>query len=1291
MRKTMVWAAALAFALPIQGCTGDSDDTVEEVTEDVAAGEVLVPECAQDSDCDDGDFCTVDKCAGGNCGHGPRGCDDMLFCTGIESCDSVAGECVSSDVPVVDDGIECTVDSCDEELNEVVNEPNSLLCDDLDPCTDDLCSTASGCQSVFNLAPCDDGDLCTAGDVCSEGACAGTDVLCDDDLFCNGVESCDPGTGDCLAGLAPTIDDGIDCTEDTCDDDSDLVVNVPVDSVCDDDDPCSDDWCDPDDGCSHGHNVEPCDDGVSCTVEDLCFQGTCAGYSKECDDALFCNGLESCDDDSGECLGGVEPVLDDGIDCTIDECDEGLGEIVHLPVDADCSDGDICTDDICDPGEGCVHLFNTNPCSDADPCTVDDVCTDGVCGGGPKDCDDTLYCNGLEYCDPVTGVCLSGTPPDPDDGVECTADSCDDEQDLLANDPVDLACNDDNPCTDDLCDPVEGCQHTPNVVLCDDLDPCTVEDACFEGACEGVAKSCDDELYCNGIETCDPANGDCLPGTPLPVDDGVDCTFDFCDDELDDVIHTPDHTKCDDDNDCTDDTCSVISGGCQHVNNTLDCDDADPCTLEDVCGAGICAGVPKVCTNTLYCDGLETCSPDSGDCVSGDAPAIDDEVPCTLDSCDEEEDIVLNLPDDALCNDDNGCTDDSCDPDLGCLFAPNSVACDDGEECTDGDACADGSCQAGNWACEDCTNDLDDNGDGNTDCCDALCEDLAGCKVEVGCGDGADNDCDGAPDCADLDCLGNPACGPYPQAGDLVITEIMQDPAAVGDSFGEWFEVYNASAETFDLRYLKVTDDGDNSFVVSDSLTVAPDERLVFGRKGDFDTNGGVAVDYVYNNFLLSNADDEIRLVLNDVEVDYVAYDGGPLYPDPTGASMQLDPASTDGESNDVGSNWCTSKTPVADVEGADMGTPGTANLPCHEVDCEDQLDDDADGATDCGDADCADLEGCGDDDNDSIYNRDEKCPGWDDAVDEDNDDIPDGCEIDWAGKAIPVSGADWDIAVPHHVELEVQMSGVTELDGAAEGITGTMRYLVAGKEVWLEVAMVYVGEGTDGIDYYRGTIPALSVVPGLPVKTEFVLSYQTSNGISYGYNNDTITDLNVVPVPFTYYATGNAPAPGAGELVITEILKNPEHVPDAAGEWFEVYVAADHVVDLKGIEMADNDSNSHNVMVSVYGEPGAYLVLGANGIYGQNGEVSLNYTYEDFALGNDDDEVLLYNGAVLIDGVAYDAGATFPNKAGAALSLTGDVLTTDGNDDGANWCDASDPFGIGDLGTPGGPNPMCE
>ncbi|MFH1726042.1 MAG: LamG domain-containing protein [Elusimicrobiota bacterium] len=51
-------------------------------------------------------------------------------------------------------------------------------CDDGNPCTKDLCAggTCVADPAAMNGAPCDDGTLCTAGDICANGSCAGAAV-----------------------------------------------------------------------------------------------------------------------------------------------------------------------------------------------------------------------------------------------------------------------------------------------------------------------------------------------------------------------------------------------------------------------------------------------------------------------------------------------------------------------------------------------------------------------------------------------------------------------------------------------------------------------------------------------------------------------------------------------------------------------------------------------------------------------------------------------------------------------------------------------------------------------------------------------------------------------------------------------------------------------------------------------------------------------------------------------------------------------------------------------------------
>ncbi|HOX44974.1 MAG TPA: MopE-related protein [Myxococcota bacterium] len=140
-------------------------------------------------------------------------------------------------------------------------------------------------------------------------------------------------------------------------------------------------------------------------------------------------------------------------------------------------------------------------------------------------------------------------------GGACIGDAC-----------LGLTCVEDgNPCTDDGCDPLSGCTHTPNTAPCEDGDLCTGQDVCRGGVCAvGGGRGCDDGLACTS-ERCDPALG---------------------------CVITPDDLACEDLDPCTDDRCDA-SAGCVFPLNAAACDDGDPCTMEDTCALGACVGVPS--------------------------------------------------------------------------------------------------------------------------------------------------------------------------------------------------------------------------------------------------------------------------------------------------------------------------------------------------------------------------------------------------------------------------------------------------------------------------------------------------------------------------------------------------------------------------------------------------------------------------------------------------------------------------------------------------------------------------
>ena len=154
-------------------------------------------------------------------------------------------------------------------------------------------------------------------------------------------------------------------------------------------------------------------------------------------------------------------------------------------------------------------------------------------------------------------------------------------------------------------------------------------------------------------------------------------------------------SDCDDSNSCTDDSCTDQLT-CSNVNNDENtCDDGFFCIVSDHCSEGSCVGdqrqvddevsctldscdevndeivhIPKdsLCDDELYCNGAEVCHL-TEDCKAGTDPDCDDEVSCTVDSCNEETDTIDHSRDDNLCEN-YGCQVGGCSEN-GCEFQTN--------------------------------------------------------------------------------------------------------------------------------------------------------------------------------------------------------------------------------------------------------------------------------------------------------------------------------------------------------------------------------------------------------------------------------------------------------------------------------------------------------------------------------------------------------------------------------------------------------------------------------------------
>jgi hypothetical protein len=387
------------------------------------------PSCTVDEDCkglDDGNACngTV-GCNAGTCGLVPGSvvdCSQVI----LESCKSAACNPTSGACELVagPDGTPCEPSSPCQAAGICAGgkcQGPAIVCDDGNPCTTDVCDTATGCVSKPESgASCDDGDPCTSKDACKNGVCSGAAIVdCDDDNPCT-IDACDPVTKTCTnTPTSGACSDGDACTTDACT--GGKCVSTPI--VCDDGDACTTESCSPATGCASFDVV--CDDGSVCTA-DSCLGGKCVGQALTCDDQNACT-KDTCDPVSGCKYAPL--TCNDGDVCTTDACDPKTGCKSTAPagackVDSDCADTDPCTINTCTGPCGTCQVAPL-PCFDGDPCT-DDACLAGVgCSFTPGTgaaCDDGDKCTGNDTC--FVGACVGGPVVCPLGSIDNPAPSC---------------------------------------------------------------------------------------------------------------------------------------------------------------------------------------------------------------------------------------------------------------------------------------------------------------------------------------------------------------------------------------------------------------------------------------------------------------------------------------------------------------------------------------------------------------------------------------------------------------------------------------------------------------------------------------------------------------------------------------------------------------------------------------------------------------------------------------------------------------------------------------------------
>ncbi|MEC8024726.1 MAG: lamin tail domain-containing protein, partial [Myxococcota bacterium] len=396
--------------------------------------------------------------------------------------------------------------------------------------------------------------------------------------------------------------------------------------------------------------------------------------------------------------------------------------------------------------------------------------------------------------------------------------------------------------------------------------------------------------------------------------------------------------------------CSVVVRVTQSCFDDGDCADLDPCSTT-TCGTGpggepqCVFGAPPYadcCTSDYECASGTVCDLEASLCVDcqSDSDCQDSNV-CTSDVCQGGSCVyspIENCCDcdatesgSAQCSTDTFCVEVSCNCGTNeCEFIPKELpggnvccetgddaACDDGDPCTNnvcvGNACTSLPVLDGSTAC--CNDDADCN-DGSlctVDACDAATN---SCQHTLASSDGC---CQADTDCDDGDPLTWDACVYYscvstenfqycelPPSSAVVINELMINPASAPDATAEWVELHNRTEAPLDLTGWSLGQLGAGGATVGlgsgDSPLILPALGFVVLCRSDGALTGD-RCDAVYGQgFALANEDDSVVLYDNAGLVhDQVAYDGGPNFPNPVGASIALGNPLFD---NDLGSSW---------------------------------------------------------------------------------------------------------------------------------------------------------------------------------------------------------------------------------------------------------------------------------------------------------------------------------------------------------------------------------------------------
>ena len=544
--------------------------------------------------------------------------------------------------------------------------------------------------------------------------------------------------------------------------------------------------------------------------------------------------------------------------------------------------------------------------------------------------------------------------------------------------------------------------------------------------------------------------------------------------------------------------------------------------------------------------------------------------------------------------------------------------------------------------------------------------------------------------------------------GQLVITEIMPDPAGADASGFEWFEVHNPTdidlpLQGLGLEYSKVDGtDGKGHLIKDETLTIAPGAYMVFGKATADTLPAHVTYGYGADLGSMSNGDGKLRLVCGKVTIDEALY--GDVK---DGYTRSLGKKPPDAQANDDLGGWCLASETY---NAAEYGSPGAENPDCPlpVPPCGQCYDGELLRATRVpqpGDLVISEVMA-----NASTL-TDSEVGEWFEV--HANADVDLNC-LQFGGNTTKFladkTKPEATLTAPQCLAVAAGSDSVFAEQIAWPGADFESKITLVdsiGTNPNPGVYIAYDGEILDEVHYVKakdGVAWSLDPDALSTAGNDDAINWCDATGMfaagdlgSPGDPNPqcpeatkpgTCVDSNGLPRDIDYAAPG--------ELLITEFLADPGLGDGTLGEWVELYVGAD--LDLNGLVIGKTIDNLQITISDVACRPiradNYVLIAKTDDPAGNGGLPTPDWSNPKLSLTNDNSTMVVgVDNQKTMSVTELDAIAWKTTADGVARQFPVELLEpidATSNDDPTLWCDATAPFGVGDLGTPQAENGSC-